>query len=445
MRVGIALSITLQPHLSKPTDPAQQRTGNMPDHPDILIIGGGLAGLACAIDLQAAGKRTNIIEASDGPGGRVRSDLIDGFVCDRGFQVLLEAYPEARRRLDYQRLILGRFRPGAVLYRTDGKRCTVADPWRVPWQALSSLRSPGTIGDKLRVLALNRRLGSLNHDQALAAASGSTRDYLQAAGFSSAIIDGLFAPWFGGILCDRSLQSSAKLFATYYAALVQGCAVLPAGGMGMIPLQLVEQLQPGSITYGLKAARVQPGRVILDDGSTLRAPIVVVATDAINAARLLGHDPPPPGVGVRSLWFAAPQGIDLGPWIALDADGSGPINHVAIPSQVAADYAPPGYEVVVASALGEHRQHPDLVNAARQQLKNWFGAGVDRWRLLADQDIPHAQPRQLDSDLTPPQRPQAVGDGLWLIGDHRSQASINGALNSGGLAALEILNKSSCS
>lgn len=413
----------------------------MGDDTQVLIIGAGLAGLACAVDLHRAGIRVQVIEAADGAGGRVRSDLIDGFVCDRGFQVLLEAYPQARQRLDYQRLQLGRFRPGAILMQAKGRQRRIADPWRWPWAAVSSLAAPGGLMDKLRVLRMARRARRQDLQAAFLDDDGddhSTRQWLEAQGFSATIIDGFFAPWFGGVFCDRSLATSARLFRTYYAALSQGSAVLPAGGMGMIPLQLVEALPPGSITYGCRALSVSPGQVICADGHSLAAPIIVVATEAPAAAVLLGEAPPPPGVGVRSLWFSADDEMRLGPWIALDASGAGPINHLAVPSQVAADYAPPGKQVVVATALGEHRRRSDLESAARQQLRAWFGPQVDRWRLLADQDIMHAQPRQLPGDVDKPLRLRQWQPGCWLIGDHCSQASIDGALASGAAAARAI-------
>ena len=98
---------------------------------DVLIIGAGLAGLCCARRLAEAGVTFQIVEASDGIGGRVRTDEVDGFLLDRGFQVLLTAYPEARRVLDYSRLDLKPFSPGALSWFA-GRMNRLVDPWRTP-------------------------------------------------------------------------------------------------------------------------------------------------------------------------------------------------------------------------------------------------------------------------------------------------------------------------
>src|SRR3954451_17441849 len=98
----------------------------------VVIIGAGVAGLCCALRLQEKNIPCVILEASDAVGGRVRTDSVDGFLLDRGFQVLLTAYPEARRLLNYQSLKLRTFSPGALI-RMDGKSHRISDPFRQPW------------------------------------------------------------------------------------------------------------------------------------------------------------------------------------------------------------------------------------------------------------------------------------------------------------------------
>ena len=235
---------------------------------DVIVVGAGLSGLACANALHKAGKNILVVEAADSPGGRVRSFRAGEYVCDRGFQVLLDAYPEAQEQLDYDVLQLGAFKPGAVLMFPQAdqadqgalaRRQVVADPLRVPSAMFSSLAGPGSIMDKLRILRMSRQLRKQSIDDAMADGDDelSTRQFLAQSGFSEELIEGFFSAWFGGILSDRSLSASVKLFKSYYGALVRGSAVLPAGGMQAIPDQLAASLPESCLRYESPVASLQ--------------------------------------------------------------------------------------------------------------------------------------------------------------------------------------------
>ncbi len=83
----------------------------------VIVVGAGLAGLTCAKALREGGAGVTAFEASDGVGGRVRTDEKDGFLLDRGVQAYFTAYPVARRHLDHARLDLRAFDPGAIIHR----------------------------------------------------------------------------------------------------------------------------------------------------------------------------------------------------------------------------------------------------------------------------------------------------------------------------------------
>jgi phytoene dehydrogenase-like protein len=178
----------------------------------VLIVGGGLAGLACAIRLQEAGARPFIFEGSDGVGGRVRTDAVDGFLLDRGFQVFLDAYPEAGDLLDKDSLDLRAFRPGALIYTTAGLR-RVMDVFREPRHLVESVFAPvGSLADKLRVAALKWRLKRLSAADIARHDDMTTEAYLTRAGFTPPMIGGFFRSFYGGIFLERELQTSSRMF-----------------------------------------------------------------------------------------------------------------------------------------------------------------------------------------------------------------------------------------
>ena len=129
----------------------------MDDADPVVIVGGGLAGLVCGRELHRAGQSFVLIEASDDVGGRVRTDIVDGFRLDRGFQVLLTAYPAAQKQFDYASLRLKPYTNGSLI-RLGGRFHRLADPWRQPLDGLRSVFSGvGSLMDKLRIAKLRAR------------------------------------------------------------------------------------------------------------------------------------------------------------------------------------------------------------------------------------------------------------------------------------------------
>lgn len=408
--------------------------GALPERAEVVVVGAGLAGLAAARTLQAAGRRPLVLEASDGVGGRVRSDVVDGFTLDRGFQVLLTAYPEPARQLDLDALDLRPFDPGALVWTGD-RFALVADPFRQPGALLRTAVAPvGSLGDKLRVAALRRRVVRAEVPDLLRGPDRSTRAALADAGFSDAMVERFFRPLFGGIQLDPDLETSARMFDTIFRCLAVGDSAVPAGGMQAIPDQLAAGLAPGTVVLGAPVAGVEPGRVVLEGGGAVDAEAVVVAAEGAAAADLLGLGP----VASRPatcVWF----GLDRAPvpdrTVLLDGTGAGPALNVAVMSNVAPSYAPTGRALVAAACPGVH--DPEAEPAVRTQLRRWWGSEVDRWQHLRTDAIAHGQP-----DQRPPLHPKqrvALGDGLYVCGDHRDTGSIQGALFSGRRAAEAVL------
>lgn len=408
----------------------------MTDRADVLVVGAGLAGLCCARRLAERGISALVLEAGDGVGGRVRTDVHEGFRLDRGFQVLLEAYPEARRTLDYAALDLRPFFAGALV-RFDGGFHRVADPWRHPVDGVLSALTPiGTLGDKLRVASLRSVTCSGTLDELLARPETTTLDALRAHGFSEAIIDRFFRPFLGGVLLDRDLGTSSRMLELVFRMFSLGRTSLPALGMGAIPAQIAAGLPAGSVRLHAEVASVGGGAVVLAAGERVEAPAVVVACDGPATARLLPEVDAPASRGATCLYFAAARPPVAEPVLVLDGDGAGPVNALCVPSAVAPAYAPRGWSLVSASVLGvPAADDAGLEAAVREQLAGWFGAEVTGWRHLRTYRIPHAQPAQPPGALSPAARPVAVREGVWVCGDHRDTASIQGAMLSGRRAA----------
>jgi phytoene dehydrogenase-like protein len=407
--------------------------------PDVVVVGAGVAGLCCARELHAAGLDVLVLERGDAPGGRVRTDAVDGFLLDRGFQVLLTAYPEARRVLDFEPLGLRPFESGALV-RRDGRFSRIADPFRHPVQALESLRAaPGSVPDKLRVARLRRRLSRGSINEILTAPQVTTAEALRREGFSSELVEAFFRPFLGGIFLDPSLETSSRLFAFVFKLFSEGKAVLPAAGMQAIPRQLAEGLPEAAVRYGATVESVGPGHVVLAGGERLEAASVVVAADGPEAARLTGAVEAPAPRAVTTLHYAAEASPVGEPILVLNGEGAGPVNDLCVPSDVAPSYAPPGAALVSATVLGIPPLDDEALDGAvRDQLRGWFGAQVDDWRLLRALRIPFALPAQPPAVLATADRPVRLREGLFVCGDHRDTASLQGAMVSGRRAAAAV-------
>jgi phytoene dehydrogenase-like protein len=380
----------------------------------VIVVGAGVAGLACARTLAAAGLTPTVLERETTPGGRVRTDEVDGFLLDHGFQVLPRAYPEARRLLDFDRLELHDFARGAIV-RSAGRFRRVSDPRESPLRGLRTLAG-GVVGLKDGAAVLRLLRGRADET--------TTLDALRAAGVSRQAVKAFFAPFLRGIFLEPGLETSSRFLDFVLDAFAAGPAALPARGMGAIPAQLASGLD---VRTGAAVATAGPHAVSLESGEQLRAVAVVIAT-----AGLL--DEPEHGWnGVTCTYFDAPAAPLPGPWLALSGE-AGPINNLCVPSEVAPAYAPPGRALVSVSTLGA--AEADL-EALRTQLRSWFGGAVDGWRHLRSYRIPRALPAYPVG--ASPQRPVRLADGLYACGDHREHPSLNGALASGRRAAEAVL------
>ncbi len=396
--------------------------------PEVLIIGAGLSGLACALKLQTAEIPFLILEASDAPGGRVRTDEVDGFRLDRGFQVYLDAYPEAGQLLDLPALDLRPFSPGALIFHC-GKMHRIMDVFRCPSSLIPSALAPiGTLSDKLRVALLKWRVQRSSLAEIASCTDRATAEYLRDFGFSEAMIDIFFRSFYGGIFLERELRTSSRMFEFTFKMFSAGSATLPARGMGEIPRQLAARLPVGSLRLNSPVASVSPGTVTLVSGETLTASQIVVATDAASSAKLLPGIFPKPVAwrAVTNLYYTSRRSPIDEPIIALNGSAEGLVNNLCVLSNLSRAYAPPGQHLISVTVLGLN-ESPDLSAAIKDELVAWFGPEVREWRHLLTDCIANALPEQLPGDLSRP----SIPPGFHLCGDYQTSASIEGAITSG--------------
>ena len=408
-----------------------------------IVIGAGLAGLTCAKVLGERGVEVTVFEASDGVGGRVRTDEHDGFLLDRGFQVYFTSYPVAKRHLDYRALDFRTFDPGAIIHRGQHKS-VLSDPLRDPKALVPSLLSDAaTLGDRLRTLDLVASAfpGGVSAGEKDGEADTSTLEYLKAAGLSGRYIDSFFRPFYGGVLLNRELTTSARVLRFTLRMLATGRTVVPALGMGEIPRQLASHLSEEAVHLN------SPVEALLHDGERVagvraageehEADAVVVATDAPTAGGLTGEAVPEGAVGEVCLYYET-DGLGSGKKILLNAEDEPFVNNAVEISNVSEKYAPPGRHLLYAVALtGFDLPDEELYRGGIEDLSRQY-PDAD-FRPLALRRIPYgqfAQPPGIHRKL-PGNRTWTPG--LVLAGEYTEDSSINGSMLSGEKAAEAVL------
>lgn len=399
---------------------------------DVIIIGAGLAGLSCARILQKHPINYLLLDGAEKVGGRIRTDVVEGFHLDRGFQVLQTAYPDAKQILSYSGLDLKSFFPGAMI-RYQGRFHRLADPFRDLYTAAKGLFSPiGLLKDKLLVGILRMQvvLGTL--EKLLQKPEVTTLQRLKTFGFSDVIIDRFFRPLYSGIFLENELSTSSRAFDYNFRMISLGDICLPSEGMEAIPRQLLAMLDPARIRLNSKVVSISENKVILASGETLTAPKIVLAVDQTQACKLQGINAIPKTRMVTTLYFAASNAPTSAPILFLNAESAGPVINMCVPSNVCKNYAPEGKALISCSVLGCDFVSDDvLIQKVLEQMKQWFGNEVDAWNHLRTYKITNALPLQVAPLLNVSSTTIQVQKGLYQCGDYGGIASIQTALQSG--------------
>jgi phytoene dehydrogenase-like protein len=376
--------------------------------------------------LTAAGFDVHVLEASDGVGGRVRTDHVNGFTLDRGFQILLTAYPELKKQFDVDALNLQPFDPGALVW-INGKGKVFSDPLRRPKSFVATAIAPiGSVIDKIRLATLRLSVTRGNGAALLSHPDITTAKMLSDRGFSPKMIQRFFTPLVGGIQLDPQLTASRRMFDVVFRMLNQGDAVVPAAGMSAISEQLASHTPAEKIHLNTRVTNVTSQSIVTESGHTISSKAVIVAVEGPAAAKLTGIAPVQ-SRSVSCVYFASSSAPTDKKLIILDGTGKGPVLNIAVMSNIAPSYAPKGQHLIAAALPGCIGD--DVEDIARQQLQAMFGAQVESWRHLRTYRIEHGQPDQ--SPPFNPKKKQKLDNGIFVCGDHRDTASTQGALFSG--------------
>lgn len=407
----------------------------------VVIVGAGLSGLTAARHLNNNGVEAVVLEGSDAVGGRVRTDVVDGYRLDRGFQLYNPSYPEGARVLDHRALDLKPFVAGArIVVERGGRRRVerVADPRRKPSWAVPSLLA--RVGSPLSIVrfgayAVSRAVQSV--PSLLRDPDVTTEEALRRAGVDDTLMETVLRPFLSGVFLESELATSRRFLDVVLKSFVRGTPSVPALGMQRIPEQLASGLD---VRLGHRAASVSARGVDVAGGDFHSAEAVIVATDPTTAAELVAEVPAPQPNSVTTWYYrpdCAPGELADGEAVLiLDGSRRGPLVNTVVLSHAAPDYAPPGSALVAASALGA-RDNPEQDRAVREHLSWLYGVPTGGWDLIASYPIPYALPAMpVPFDL---KRPVRMAKGLYVAGDHRDTSSIQGALVSGRRAAQALL------
>lgn len=397
----------------------------------IHIIGAGVSGLIAAKTLEEQGYKPVIIEASDRVGGRVKTDIVDGFQLDHGFQVLLEAYPLAKKHLDLDALQLQKFIPGATIFK-NGKLQTIGDPLRDFSLFLPTLMaSVGSIGDKLKVFRLNTALKRKSISSIFSSEETTTLKYLQAKGFSHQMINSFFKPFFSGIFLEPNLATSSRLFEFIYKMFGEGRAVLPKAGIEAIPKQLQSQLKHTTFIFNTKIKAVHDKHIVTEDGKEIDTHFTIIATDADALINNLNESNS--WKSCDNLYFKVDKRHLKKPIIGLISDDNALINNIFFHNSLDTSIRSNG-ELLSVTIVKDHNYNTlELVQYVQDELRDL--CHIKNTTFLKHYKIPNALPdlTEVQNDCSPTET--QIKPTIFLAGDQLLNGSLNAAMRSGERAA----------
>lgn len=399
----------------------------------VHIIGAGISGLTAAIELEKKGYKPIIIEADKQHGGRVQTDWIDDYPYDRGFQVLLTAYPALGRYVDLSALNLEYFYPGAIVIK-NGKEHTIGDPLRYfPFIKSVFDNSIANITDKIKTLKLSQKLKRKSLESIFSSGHHSTLDYLKEVGFSRSVIEHFYRPFFGGIFLESELLTSSRMFEFVFKMFAQGYAAIPANGIQAISDQLKNSLCQTEFMMNTAVVKVEDGHIILKDRS-IKSDRTIIATEPCN---LLQGSQKIEWKSCYNFFYYVTTRNKHSRMIYLNADASQWVNNFHYPTDLHPH--PHGKTVLSATIIKESTLSlSQLESKVREELTALTG-NTDLIPVTA-YHIPKALPNVAEPHYAVHSSASRFSKTIFLAGDHYSSGSLNSAMESGKVAADLLIN-----
>ena len=405
---------------------------------NIHIIGAGVSGLIAAKVLEDQGFYPIVLEATDRPGGRVKTDFIKGYQLDHGFQVLLSSYPAAQKYLDYDALQLQKFKSGSYLFK-NGKQKIIGDPLRDITVLFSTLFSGiGTLSDKFKILSLNLKLKKKSIEDIFASKESTTISYLRDFGFSEGIISDFFRPFFTGIFLETDLETSSRMFEFVFKMFGSGQATLPKGGIEEITKQLTTQLQKTSFHFNSKVSKLTDQLIQLENGEEVQTDYTILATDPSFIIHGSGQKPIE-WKSCQTLYFSCPKRLYTKPYIGLVMKKECLINNIFYHNSLQTKEKGKGELLSVTIVQKHSLSKKDLISRVTQELQEQ--CGIRDVSFIKMYDIPKALPNIKDLKYESTSTRTRWSDHIFLAGDSLLNGSLNAAMLAGEKAALELVAK----
>ena len=395
-----------------------------------IVVGAGISGLSCALELEKNGYQVQILEKENHPGGRVHSDIVDGYILNRGFQVLQTGYPETKKLLDYKKLELCNLDP-EVWIMNNNKIKKLYDPIQNPSNLLkAAFSNVGTFWDKLRLLQLRQSTTSRSTNTIFQENEITSLEQIKNYGFSDSIINEFFKPLFGGAFLDNELDTTSRMFNFVYKIFSIAPIAIPKYGMKSIPEQLEAKLE-SKISFNTNVVKLDNKNIFLEN-ETLSADAVVLAANHNSARQLIPSIEEIHWNSTSCYYFIADSPPFSSKVVLLNGDNRGEINNVFVPTNISKAYSPNNKSIISVSTIGLNNNEDEI----RNELNNWFGNQTEDWKLLHTYHIEQALPRMSVPSVSHSQ----YVNGIHLCGDYLTSSSIHGSMHSGRMTANQIIS-----